>query len=127
VDKPAVVGIEGFGLDGASMLTNGLGKHPDALEEGIIAHAPVMLHIDDDSGERLVARGHGKEDAVDQKLKALECLVPSAYKPTGFSGPDLKDEMTVPFLLLDLHEETEVSEDGVQNFAGGLVHRSRGA
>jgi len=121
VDKTAVVGIEGLGLDRASVNFHRIGELLDPLEEYAITHRAMMLDIHDDAGRLVVL---GKEDAVDQELEALERLIPATNKALRFVGPDLEDQVSVTKLLLDFSNETEVAEEGVQNFAGCLVHGS---
>ena len=80
-----------------------------------------MLDVDDDTGCLAVLR---EQDAIGQELKALEGFVATADQALRFVGPDLEDQVSVTKLLLDFSNETEVAEEGVQNFAGCLVHGS---
>ena len=95
----------------------------DAMKECVIPHCAVVLHIDDDS---LRFTALGKQDAVDQKLEAFQCFVPSADQSIRFTGADLKDEVPLPFLLLDSHNETEMAKNSVEDLPWILVHCSFG-
>jgi hypothetical protein len=67
-----------------------------------------MLDVDHDTGRSVIP---ALEDPVQQKLEALEGLVTATDQTLRLSGPYLKNPVTVPLLLLDLHDETKVSED----------------
>jgi hypothetical protein len=126
VDKASVIRVERFGLNGAAVLPDGVGQLEEAANKGVIPHRAVMLNVDDDTGRFLVmvTRALRNEDTVGEELKALEDLFPPPDQALRFVGPDLEDEVSVTELLLDLCDKTEESEDGVQNFAGLLVHGS---
>ena len=82
-----------------------------------------MLNIHNDTGSRDVLRD---ENPVDQELEALEGLLPASDKALGLVGPDLENQVSFLKLFLDFHKETEMTEDGLQDFFGCLVHRSGG-
>jgi hypothetical protein len=79
------------------------------VKEGIIAHGAVMLDVDDHSWRSMI---HGLKDPIQQELEAIERLVATTDQSLWLIGPDLKDPVTVSLLLLDLHDETKVAEDG---------------
>ena len=82
-----------------------------------------MLHIHNDT-RRLVVLGD--EKSVQQVLEALEGLVTASDEALGLIGPDLENQVAVTKLLLDFHDESEVPENGIQDFFGCLVHCSEG-
>ena len=122
VNKAAVVGIQGLGLDRASVDLDGVGELLDPLEESCIAHGAVMLYIHNDAWGLVVL---GKEDSVHQELEALKSLVPAPDEALWFVSPDLEDEVSFPKLFLDFHEEAEFPENSLQDFFGRQVHGKR--
>ena len=80
-----------------------------------------MLDIHDDSGSLAVL---SKQDPVGEELEAIKGPVPTADQALWFVGPDLEDQVPVTKLFLDVGNKSEVAEDGIQNFAGCLVHDS---
>jgi hypothetical protein len=119
MDDAAVVGIEGFGLDRPTSRADGLGEVLDFFNERIIAHSPVVLDIDDDPAPGRILRG---EHAVHEVLEVIHHFVPATDKALGFVGEDLEDFIAVLFLLLNLNDKSEVSENGIEDFGGRLVH-----
>ncbi len=124
VDEASVVGVEGFGLDGASMFTDSFAQQGNALEKGPVPHATVELDIDNDPWGLLFRSALCQQDPVEQELEALQILIPASDQTLRILGPDLENEVPVTDLLLDLDKKTEVSEQDLKNFAGGLAHLS---
>jgi hypothetical protein len=100
---------------------DGFGELSDPIEKSIIAHVAVMFDIDDDSRSLGIV---GQEDAVHKKLEALQSSFPTTNQTRRIIRSDLEDDVTILFRFLDFNNEIEVSEEGVEDFLGGLVHRS---
>ena len=87
--------------------------------EGVIAHAAVVLDIDNDPGARGILRG---EDAIDEILKVIHHLFMAAYEPVGFVGEDLKRGIAVVLLFFDFGHKAEVAKEGIKNLNGCRIH-----
>ena len=61
----------------------------------------------------------GLDQAIEEILDVLEGFVIRAGQEIGVAGVDLEDEPVFVGLLLDLHGETEVAEQGVEDFLRG--------
>ena len=112
VDEPPLVRIHRLELKRPAGNTNAIGQFSHALHDAIFAHGAVMFAIDNDLFGIFV---FSLEETVQQKLDGLECFPITADQAAAFLGVNLERQVA-PFVLhlLDLDNETEVTEHGVE-------------
>jgi hypothetical protein len=93
-----------------------------ALHDAIFAHGTVVLTIDDHFFSILV---FGLQQPIKQKLDSIERLAVTPDQPAAFLSINLQLQVAA-FVrgFLDLHNETEITEHGIEQFFRGH-HRFR--
>src|SRR6266480_24771 len=112
VNEAPLVGIHRFKLKRTTRDANAVSQFSHTLDDAIFAHGTIVFAIYDDLFSVFVS---GLQQPVKQKLDGLERLAVASNKAPAFLGVNLQRRIAT-FIggFLDLHNETEKAEHGVE-------------
>jgi hypothetical protein len=112
VHETPLIRIHRFKLKGTARDAHAVSQFPHSLHNAIFAHGAIMLAVDDDFLSVFVP---GLEQPIKQKLNRFERLAIASDEAPAFLGVNLQRRIAA-FIhgLLDLHNETEITEHGVE-------------
>jgi len=112
VNDPAVIRIQRRQLCGLPGVEDPLGQTLRFLNELILIHRSMMVHIDPDPRRRLIP---GLEDAIDEVLNIIHPIPFLAREKFAFRRENMKARLGSRLVNLIGGDESEIAQQGVQN------------